>query len=137
MKWFNLILRLILGGIFVYAGVEKIIDPAGFAQSISNYQILPHTWINLLAITLPWIETLAGGLLMAGYWRKANTLILASLLIVFIAAIGFAMHRGLNINCGCTNTVGGAKVGWKKLAEDTLWLAMAAWLVWKDRNRNE
>ena len=137
MKRLNLILRLALGGIFVYAGVEKIIDPAGFAKSIGNYQILPHEWINLLAITLPWMETLAGGLLIVGLWRRANALVMAGMLVVFLFAISSAMHRGLNINCGCTNTRGGAKVGWTKLAEDASLLAMATWLIWKDRDRNE
>ena len=137
MKWFNLILRFALGGIFVFAGAEKIIDPATFAKSIGNYQLLPPDWVNLLAITLPWIETLAGGLLMTGVWRRANAVILAGLLVVFLVAISSAMHRGLNINCGCTNTLGGAKVGWQKLAEDTALLALAAWLVGKERDRNE
>ncbi|MEI6085379.1 MAG: MauE/DoxX family redox-associated membrane protein [Verrucomicrobiota bacterium] len=133
MKWFNFILRLGLGGFFIYAGVEKIIDPAGFAKSIGNYKMLPLDGVNLLAITLPWIEVLGGGLLAIGVWRRGNALLIAGLLIVFIVAVGSAMHRGLNIECGCTGTVGGQKVGFTKIFENLGLLAVAGWLIWKEK----
>jgi uncharacterized membrane protein YphA (DoxX/SURF4 family) len=135
MTWLNLALRWALGGFFVYAGVMKIIDPAGFAKNISNYQMLPHDYINLLAITLPWIEAVAGGLLMAGIWRKPSALAIAGMLVVFIYAIGSALSRGLNINCGCTGTVGGAAIGMRKIIENIGWLAVAVWLMWKEKDQ--
>jgi putative oxidoreductase len=134
MKVFNLILRLGLGGFFIFAGVEKIIDPAGFAGDIGNYQILQHNLVNLLAITLPWIEVVAGLLLITGPWKRASALAIAFMLVVFLIAISSAMHRGLNINCGCTGTVGGTKVGFQKLAEDTLMLVVAAWLIFREKD---
>jgi uncharacterized membrane protein YphA (DoxX/SURF4 family) len=134
MKWFNLLLRLVLGGLFVYAGVIKILDPAGFAKSISHFQILPHAQINLLAITLPWIEVLAGGLLIGGVWRRPSVLLIAGMLIVFIVAIGYAMHRGLNIECGCFGTKAGPKVGWTKIGENTAMLLGALWLFWREKD---
>ncbi|MCG3150079.1 MAG: hypothetical protein PCFJNLEI_03548 [Verrucomicrobiae bacterium] len=134
MKWLNLVLRWLLGGFFVYAGVAKIIDPAGFAKNIANYQMLPHDYVNLLAITLPWIEVVPGLLLMAGIWRRPSALAIAGMLVVFIIAIGSALSRGLNINCGCTGTVGGATIGLTKIAENIGWFAMAIWLIWKERD---
>lgn len=134
MKWFNLLLRLALGGLFVYAGAVKILDPAGFAKSISHFQILRHDLLNLLAITLPWIEVLAGGLLIGGVWRRPSALLIAGMLIVFILAIASAMHRGLNIDCGCFGTTAGPKVGWTKIAENLAMLAAAQWLLWKEKN---
>jgi uncharacterized membrane protein YphA (DoxX/SURF4 family) len=134
MKIFNFILRLVLGGYFVYAAVFKIVDPAGFAKNIGNYQILPHEANNLLAITLPWIELAAGGLLVVGIWKRANALLIAGMLVIFLIAISAAMHRGLNIDCGCTGTIEGAKIGFKKLAEDVAWFAAAVWLTWRERD---
>jgi hypothetical protein len=33
--------RLVLGGIFIWAGADKILHLAAFAQAIYDYQILP------------------------------------------------------------------------------------------------
>ena len=51
--------RLILGGVFIYASIDKILNPGDFAKIISNYHVLPFGLENLLAITLPWVELLS------------------------------------------------------------------------------
>jgi len=134
MKIFNFILRLALGGIFIAAGVVKIINPAGFASDISNYRMLPHEWINLLAITLPWIEVAAGLLLITGPWKRASALAIMLMMVVFLAAISQATARGLNIKCGCFGTVEGRKVGLIALAEDTAMFFAAVWLICRERD---
>ncbi len=133
MKVFNVLLRLIIGGVFVFAGVVKIINPAGFATDIGNYRLLPHEWINLLAITLPWIEVVAGLLLIVGLWSRASALVIGVMLVVFLIAIGQAVVRGLNISCGCFGTVEGRKVGLTALAQDVVLLAMCVWLWWREK----
>jgi putative oxidoreductase len=133
-QWVNLFLRLALGGVFIFAGATKIVDPAGFAADIGNYRILPHEWINLLAITLPWIEVVVGLLLIAGIWKRANALLITLMLVVFLFAIGQAVVRGLNINCGCFGTVEGRKVGLIAMAEDVAMLAGALWLTIRQRD---
>ena len=35
------IVDLIIGGVFIYAGVIKALDPIGFANDIDNYKSLP------------------------------------------------------------------------------------------------
>src|SRR5437899_857425 len=87
MRVLNFMLRLALGGIFLFAGAVKIIDPAAFSANISNYRLLPHEWINLLAITLPWIELVTGSLLIVGLWRRTNALLITMMMVVFLAAI--------------------------------------------------
>ena len=129
MKTFNLILRLIVGGVFIAAGVLKIIDPVTFAADIGNYRLLPHEVVNLMAITLPWIEVVAGLLLVLGIWNRASALILTLLMIVFLIAIGQALARGLDIRCGCFGTIEARKVGVLALGQDVALLAMAAWLT--------
>jgi hypothetical protein len=41
------------------------------------------------------------------------------MLVVFIAAIGISIARGLNIDCGCFGTAGGSQVGFLKLLENS------------------
>jgi uncharacterized membrane protein YphA (DoxX/SURF4 family) len=126
----NIALRLILGGVFVFAGALKIYEPGKFALDIANYRLLPHDLINLFAITLPWVEVLAGLFLLAGVWLSASALIVLAMTIMFFLAISSALARGLDIQCGCFGTVGGRRIGLTSLAFDTGLLCMAAWLTW-------
>jgi uncharacterized membrane protein YphA (DoxX/SURF4 family) len=112
--------RIVLGLIFVFAGAEKIADPKSFAISISNYRLLPILTINFFAITLPWIELVAGILLILGISVKENSSILFSMLLVFTIAITISLLRGLSIDCGCYGK--GSQIGLFKIGENTLML---------------
>lgn len=97
-------LRLLLGGIFLYASYDKILHPEAFAEAVYNYQILPDGLVNLTALVLPWLELLLGLCLIAGVWLPGTNLISSGLLSVFIAALVFNQLRGLDIHCGCFST---------------------------------
>jgi len=89
---------------FVHASLDKIADPAAFAKVVYQWQVLGPVLSNLLAVTLPWVEILAGGLLIFGVWRKEAALVIALLLVVFLLARGLVLARGIDIeNCGCTS----------------------------------
>lgn len=93
--------RLILGGVFIFASLDKIVHPLDFAKSISNYQILPDHLINLAALILPWLELILGALLVFGVWLPGAIVLTDLLLVVFFAALLFNLARGLNVDCGC------------------------------------
>jgi uncharacterized membrane protein YphA (DoxX/SURF4 family) len=99
-----LISRLILGEIFLFASIDKILHPDQFAQIVYNYKLLPDAAVNPFAIVFPWLEALCGQLLIAGVWVKENAAILALMLLMFIGAIGINLARGLDFNCGCMTT---------------------------------
>lgn len=101
--------RIILGGIFVYASIDKILHPAAFAEAVYNYQILPDSLVNLTAVFLPWLELILGGCLIAGVWLPGAALIANVLLITFAGALAFNLARGLDIHCGCFTTDAGAE----------------------------
>lgn len=131
IRFINFILRFVLGAVFIFAGALKIYDPATFATDIANYRLLPHAWVNLLAITLPWIEVLAGLLLVVGIWVRPSALLVTAMLVVFLVAVSQALVRGLDIRCGCFGTFGGRRAGLQTLLTDLVLLAMAVWLTWK------
>jgi uncharacterized membrane protein YphA (DoxX/SURF4 family) len=93
--------RLILGTVFIVAGVDKILHPLAFAKSIDNYQILPDTLVNFAAMILPWIELALGSLLIAGVWLPGTVVLVNLLLGAFFAALIYNLARGLNVDCGC------------------------------------
>jgi uncharacterized membrane protein YphA (DoxX/SURF4 family) len=118
-----LIFRLILGFTFIYASLDKISHPDQFARIVFNYHILPRFLINLYAVTLPWVEFLAGLFLIFGVFTESASLLICFLLSVFIVAISINLFRGVNLNCGCFSTdPTGTKEGAKLLIKDFIFL---------------
>jgi cation diffusion facilitator family transporter len=124
--------RLILGAVFIIASVDKIYNPAAFAQAIYNYQILPGVLINLTAIILPWLEILLGLFLLFGLWLPGAVTVMNLLLIAFFGALVFNLARGLDVHCGCFNTAatGDPATAWY-LARDAAFLLMGGFLFFK------
>ena len=119
--------RLVLGGVFIYASLDKIAHPAEFAKAIGNYHVLPFGLENLLALFLPWLELLTGILLIVGIMVDGATILIISMNIVFIFAISQALARGISIECGCfsVSTEGGNNIGFQTILRDFVYLIMA------------
>lgn len=126
--------RLVLGCVFLWASMSKIVDPGAFARAVANYRILPEACVNLFAVTLPWVEFFCGLLLLSGQWVRTSALMVSGLLVVFMAAAGFNMMRGLNVDCGCFDAGSGRKIGVRLLVEDTFYLVLSLFLVFKVRD---
>ena len=103
-KKMRLALRIIaigIGGLFVYAGAVKVIDPVEFARDIDNYKMLPWGAAASLALYLPWLEILCGLALITRVLYRGAVFIVTGLMSVFIAASIVAKARGLDVSCGC------------------------------------
>jgi len=97
-----LLLRIAIGGIFVYAAWTKLREPASlFAISIDGYHVLPEWAVLPLARMLPWLELLLGLVLIAGFWRRVSTVAASALLALFFSLMVRAYVRGEAIDCGC------------------------------------
>jgi len=127
--------RIVVGLAFLLYGLDKITHPDNFARAIANYRLLPEALVNLVAVTLPWVECVCGLLLLAGQWVRSAALVSAFLLGVFVVAVSITLARGLDIACGCLDADAGRKVGFKLLVEDLLLLGAAAVLVLKAGDR--
>ncbi len=126
--------RVALGLMFVYAGLTKIVAPAGFALAVYNYHILPASLVNVTAIVLPWVEVVAGTCLVLGLWIPGGALIVSGLLFVFTVALGFNLSRGLDIACGCFSSSPTAeKITWWYLLRDGSLLVAALGVLVYDR----
>jgi len=127
--------RMVVGLVFLLYGLDKIAHPDDFARAIANYRLLPEALVNLVAVTLPWVECMCGLLLLAGQWVRSAALVSAFLLGVFVVAVSITLARGLDIACGCLDADAGRKVGFKLLMEDVLLLGAAAVLLLKAEDR--
>jgi uncharacterized membrane protein YphA (DoxX/SURF4 family) len=132
---FLALLRMGMGVLFLAAALPKLADPVGFAHAVENYHLLPTPAERILALVLPAVELLVGVALLLGIADAGASLLAFALMLVFTAAVGTALARGLDISCGCFDTREGTRVGLGKIAENLL-LVAAAFLVWRgDRSR--
>ena len=97
----ELAVRLILGVTFIYASYHKILAPAEFAKVVYGYGLFPHNTINLIAITIPFIELISGIALITGIFTRSASLIIMGMLIAFIMVISINIIRGHEFDCGC------------------------------------
>jgi len=108
-----LIARLVLGGLFIYMGLEKALLPVDFLKLVREYHMVPEQppLLNLIAAVLPWLEVLSGLLLIFGTALRGTALLLLAMLLGFTAVVAL---RALNIyavqhipfcdikfDCGC------------------------------------
>jgi putative oxidoreductase len=111
--------RLVLGGIFVYAGFSKLLMPnmhlwpmfvlkfsismniSVFAQQVESYKMISPEASQVVAHTLPFAEIVLGLLLLMGWrlriWATATTAIMMG----FVAVVTRAYLLHMDINCGC------------------------------------
>jgi len=123
-RWVLLLLRVIVGGVFIWAGALKIADPLGFAQSIKNYQVIPHSLAFLIAVVLPWVEVLSGAFLIIGFFRRSSALLISLLLAGFIGLVALALARGIDTSCGCFGSLS-RRADFSLILTDAVLLAFA------------
>ncbi|QNG37851.1 DoxX family membrane protein [Geodermatophilaceae bacterium NBWT11] len=133
--WLALAARLLLGGVFVVAGLLKLPDPAAAVRAVRAYRLLPEVLVGPVAFGLPVVEVAVGLALLAGVFVRTAAVASALLLAVFLVGVGSAWARGLQIDCGCFGGGGQVQTGQTaypaEVARDTalllVALALARW----------
>ncbi|MGB8952717.1 MAG: MauE/DoxX family redox-associated membrane protein [Candidatus Aminicenantales bacterium] len=118
-KYVLLAVRIMVGGLFVWTGLLKVVDPLGFAQTISNFRLVSREMSFAVALILPWIEVISGSLLIAGIFRRSSALLISVLLLGFIGLTLVTMARGIDADCGCFGNLS-RKVDVRLILEDGL-----------------
>jgi uncharacterized membrane protein YphA (DoxX/SURF4 family) len=101
LPWLATAARLLLGGVFLVAGAVKLPDPAAAVRAVRAYRLLPEALVGPVAFGLPVVEIAVGLALLAGVFVRTAALASALLLAVYLAGVGSAWARGLQIDCGC------------------------------------
>ena len=122
--------RWVVGVVFIYASIHKILDPAAFAQAVYNYQILPDGLVNLAALVLPWVELCLGIFLIGGLWMPGAAAISTLLFMTFMIALSYNLVRGLDISCGCFSSSSSADAaGIGTVLRDGMFLVVSLYLL--------
>ncbi len=97
----QLLLRLVLGGLLLLAGVTKLRDRAAFREAVADYDVLLGSLERPFAAVVPGAETLLGLLLLLGLGTRVAALLAAPLFLSFAIAIGVNVWRGRSFDCHC------------------------------------
>jgi uncharacterized membrane protein YphA (DoxX/SURF4 family) len=130
----GLLARMLVGGVWVVAGVVKLPDPNENVRAVRAYDLLPESVVPVVGHALPILEILVGVCLLLGLLTRVAAVVSAVLLVAFVVGIASAWGRGLSIECGCFGGGAGpaadaaAKYPWE-IARDVGLLALSAWLV--------
>lgn len=123
----SLLVRFYIGGIFVYASLNKINFPAEFSDNIASYLLVPYQLVNPMAVFLPWIELVSGVCLVAGIRVRAAAAVICSLLVIFTTAVIVVLLKQTPIDCGCFQNVGDP-VSMLTVVRDLVWLALGLYV---------
>ena len=133
-KILEVLIRLGIGGMFIFASVFKIADPKLFASLVAQYQFLPHNLVNPWALVLPQVEFWFGLALIVTPYVKECTLVILSLFASFIIALVWALALDLGITCGCFQLEGAQSKAeaWTALVRDLILLWPTIWLLTRE-----
>jgi uncharacterized membrane protein YphA (DoxX/SURF4 family) len=132
--------RLVVGGVWLVAGLLKLPSPSENVRAVRAYQILPEAVVPLVGHTLPALEIVVGVSLLVGFLTRVTATVSALMLLAFVVGISSAWARGLAIECGCFGERAGPTAGasaaypWN-IARDVGLLLLSVWLAWRPRTR--
>ena len=134
-KYIAFVARLYLAYIFIYASIHKIIHPDSFAVDVATYQILPHSLVNLFAVTLPYVEIGAGLMLLFGFKTRQGALLVCLMMLMFLVALIIALAKGLHMSCGCFASQGVEEdpISFRTVLRDLVWLLLSAYVLVFDK----
>jgi uncharacterized membrane protein YphA (DoxX/SURF4 family) len=123
MAAITLIVRVLIGALFIAAGATKVGHFNDLAAAIAGFRILLPAIIGPLAVGLPFFEIGLGLYMVAGLFTRSAAAVGAALLTIYAAAIASAVIRHIPANCGCFGPQDKAPADWPHVAVD---LALAA-----------
>lgn len=136
LRWLGHVCAILVAGVFLYAGIEKIIQPRDFINTIRFYRILPESLVTPFGLLLPWWEVGAALAILWPRTRGAGAALIGGMCVMFMIAVSYAaFYLGANINCGCFGKSDTASLGWTTLAIDVSCLTAAVLSVVFSRPR--
>jgi putative oxidoreductase len=128
------LLAIVVGVVFIYAGVLKIRDPLHFASDINNYQMVRWSVGIRMAFYLPWLEVLCGLALIFHRLFAGAVAITTFLMVIFIGATTWARMQGIDVSCGCFGSASSnLSLTWHLILDAGLLFALV--YVWFTRER--
>jgi peroxiredoxin/uncharacterized membrane protein YphA (DoxX/SURF4 family) len=119
-----LLIRVLLAGVFVLAGIGKLLDLEGSRRSLRDFGV-PARLANPAGLILPLTELAVAALLIFQPTAQWGALAALILLLAFIAGIANALRRGVAPDCNCFGQLHSAPAGRETLIRNGVLAALA------------
>jgi protein-disulfide isomerase len=139
-SWISTLLRVVLAGVWAWAAISKIGDPAASVRAVRAYRLLPEWLAQGIGYGLPFLELTLAVLLLVGLATRLAAAVSVVLFAVFLVGMVSAAARGLQIECGCFGGGGELQAGAStaytvEIVRDVGLLLLAAALLISPRGR--
>jgi putative oxidoreductase len=134
-KYLEWMLRLVIGGVFIYAGWAKRNEGIEFADSVASFRILPAAVIVPFMLSIVPFEIGAGAMVLTGWQKRVGALGLLLMASLYSIVLALALARGITVNCGCFGTSAVGTNPWVDLGRDLL-LAVGCAVLYRIATRS-
>lgn len=127
-SWVAVAARLVVGGLFVFSGMSKVMLPHGEVMAlVEQYQVVPRFLIFPIAAGLPWIELASGTALCIGFLTTPAAWLVVAQLISFSVLMVVVLVARIPIeDCGCFGNLGIQETPLQVLIRDLVLLGILA-----------
>lgn len=117
--WLLMLARLVVGSVFLMAGLAKLGATDKLEESVSRYQLgISGRLARLIAAALPPAELGLGIVLVLGLAPSAFAMLAAVILAGFVLIQAIAVARGLPVQCSCFGILYVEPVGARTIIRD-------------------
>lgn len=127
------VLRILLGGLFLFSSFDKVEHPDKFAVAVRAYKLIPVELSYIFALLVAWSEVVASVMLILGIMTRKAAGAIFILLVLFTVAITSTLVRGLVIDCGCFSNEGGGQTSYTSIIRNLFLLAATSIVIIYDR----
>lgn len=104
------ICAIIIGLVFLLAGIFKLLDPVGAGLVVEEYFRFLHLGFMMpaakaVAVVLALAESLLGAALLSGVWRKTVAILTTAMIVFFTIITFFLAVFNPEMECGCFGEV--------------------------------
>lgn len=131
------LLRIGIGGMFIFASIFKIQDPQQFATLVAQYQFFSALHLdfvnNFFALVYPQFELWFGLAMIFTPYARESAFAIFAMFISFIIALAWALWNDLGITCGCFELEGAQDKAeaWTSLIRDLILIGPTGWLAFR------
>jgi len=106
MKFILILLRVLVGVLFIFSGLIKANDPLGLSYKMDEFfEVLHLTFLSPyslgFSVIMNMFEIIAGVAVLLGYRMRLFSVLLLLLILFFTFLTGYALFSGTVKECGC------------------------------------
>lgn len=123
--------ELLLAGIFLLAGLAKLLDLMSFRQSLGEFGV-PSRWRPVIGLAVPALELFVAGALLPPPAALLGAVVAVLMLVLFSGVIAFHLTKGNAPHCYCFGQLDDQPIGSATLVRNGVLLIVAGLALWQE-----